>query len=124
LVEEKQPKLDIPEFDNVRFLSVPDAWNSEKEAINCTIRIVDQYDHRFHALRLNIPRTISIVNTETREVFTRKLRWYHEFDFTAYVNVGFARPSPGTEQAVKIRMAKIVWWDEPGFARTGKMLTK
>jgi hypothetical protein len=94
---------------------LPAAWNAEKKDVNCTVRFVDPYDHRFQSLREGMVREIQIVNTATKDAFNRKLRAYREFEITINTNAGFTHPTPGTEKAHKVLMAKIVWWDEPGF---------
>ena len=97
------------------FRSLPDAWKTEQKEVNCTVRLVDQYDHRFQELREGVAREIQIVNTVTKEAFNRKIRAYREFEVKIFTAAGFLNPSKGTEGSTKILMAKIVWWDEPGF---------
>ena len=103
------------DYKTVSFLSLPGAWKSEQKEVNCTVRFVAQYDRRFQALREGIARENIIVNTLTKDTFNRKIRAYREFEITVYTAAGFNNPSKGTESAVNILMAKIIWWDEAGF---------
>ncbi len=103
------------DYKTVSFRSLPDAWKSEQKEVNCTVRFVDQYDRRFQALREGIAREIIIVNTSTKDTFNRKIRAYREFEITVYTSAGFVIPGKGTASSTQILMAKIVWWDEPGF---------
>jgi hypothetical protein len=83
----------------VVFKSVPDSWAREARDVKCTVRLVDNLDPRFQALRAGSATWIRIDNTDTGEGFVGKIAYYQEFD--AYL-LGV------TTEPGKV-MAKIGW---------------